>query len=87
MSALTDFQLDPVSERFFGEDCADEAPAPALSRGDLRAMRATFTMLGVFGLALLAFVIYARVIMPLPAELDGGRSLPVLPQATSETQP
>jgi hypothetical protein len=84
-NALTEYQLEPVAERFFGRSVddsvgvgVDDTRRPELPHGSKRAMRATFAMLGVFSLALVAFLIYARVIMPVPAELGGdyGFSLP-----------
>jgi hypothetical protein len=86
LPALTDYQLDPVAEGFFGrwgEEGEEPVRAPELSRGDRRAMRATFAIFGVFGIALIAFVIYARVIMPVPAELEGEHGLPAAPAATA----
>ena len=86
-TVLSEFQLDPVAERFFirsGEDGLEDTPAPALSHGNRRAMRATFAMLGVFSLALIGFVIYARVIMPVPAELGGDYGV-TLPEAALST--
>lgn len=75
---IADFQLDPVAERFFSQaNSEQEEPAlrPALlSPTQRRAMRATFAMLGVFALALTLFLVYARVIMPVPAELDADRT-------------
>jgi hypothetical protein len=76
---VTDFQLDPAAERFFSQPYPDHdepAQRPALlSPTQRRAMRATFAMLGVFALALTLFLVYARVIMPVPAELDADRTL------------
>jgi hypothetical protein len=73
-----DFQLDPAAERFFSQAPADYdelAQKPKrLARTQRRAMRATFAMLGVFAIALTAFLIYSRVIMPVPAELGADRS-------------
>jgi hypothetical protein len=70
---IADFQLDPAAERFFSQPAGDQdesALRPALlSRTQRRAMRATFAMLGVFAVALTAFLFYVRVIMPVPAEL------------------
>ena len=82
-----ELQLDPVAQGFFGRavdgDRADGTGAPELSRGDRRAMRVTLAMLGVFAIALIAFVIYARVIMPVPAEL-GDEPGPTLPAEPAE---
>lgn len=85
MPALTEFQLDPVAEGFFGrsgDEGAEELRAPELSRTERRAMRFTLAMLGLSGVGLLAFMIYARVIMPVPAEL-GGDQVPQPPAAAS----
>ena len=74
---VADFQLDPAAERFFSQPYAEqEEPAqrPALlSSTQRRAMRATFAMLGIFAVALTLFLVYARVIMPVPAELGADR--------------
>jgi len=81
-----DFQLDAAAEHFFSQapSAEDElAQKPArLPRTQRRAMRATFAMLGVFAVALTAFLIYSRVIMPVPAELGTDHS--DLPAETSE---
>jgi hypothetical protein len=86
-NALSDYQLDPVAEGFFGrsghEEGAEEHRVPELSRIERRAMRFTLAMLGLSGVALLAFVIYARVIMPVPAELGGDHA----PQPPAAAQP
>lgn len=93
---LADFQLDPVAERFFsqppgelrdaqdaGIDLAAESPhalGKGLSKTQLHAMRATFAMLAVFAVLLASFLVYSRVIMPVPVELAGERAVD-LPQA------
>lgn len=85
--ALSEFQLDPVAEGFFGrsgEEVVEDTHAPELPRGARRAMRATFAILGVFSLALIAFVIYARVIMPVPADLSGDFYGVTLPGAAQD---
>lgn len=78
-----DFQLDPAAERFFRSTPFDHdelgQKPKRLSRTQQRAMRATFAMLGVFAVALTAFLIYSRVIMPVPAELGADRSQLELP--------
>lgn len=73
-----DFQLEPAAERFFSQPPADPDDLPQkpkrLSRTQRRAMRATFALLGVFAVALTVFLIYSRVVMPVPAELGADRS-------------
>jgi hypothetical protein len=96
-SALTfdsaDLELEGVAARFFEQaphisNDFDERPAKPLSRTQRRAMGATFAMLGVFAVALTVFLIYSRVIMPLPAELAAERGLeeleePSVPEAAA----
>jgi hypothetical protein len=68
---IADFQLDPVAERFFSQAPHEHDDKPArLPRVQQHAMRATFAMLGVFVVALAGFLIYSRVIMPRPAQLQ-----------------
>ena len=71
----SDFQLDPVAQRFFDNPSPqalnDVEPPVPMSRAERGAMRATFAMLGLFAVAMTGFLIYARVIMPTPAELVG----------------
>jgi len=67
----SDFQLDAVAERFFDQSSHELDELVPMSHSERRAMRATFAMLGVFAVALTAFLIYSRVIMPTPAELAG----------------
>ncbi|HET8932930.1 MAG TPA: hypothetical protein VFN67_05805 [Polyangiales bacterium] len=75
---VADYQLDPAAERFFDQPCSEQdelAQRPAsLAPTQRRAMRATFAMLGVFAVALTLFLVYARVIMPVPADLDADRT-------------
>jgi hypothetical protein len=82
---LAEFQLDPVAERFFSQNTAEEVedpepPPAALSPTDRRAMRATFAMLAAFAVAMAGFLVYSRVIMPQPAELTGEHG-PVMDQS------
>lgn len=77
---VADFQLDPACERFFSQPYAEhDEPATSLPLSERRAMRATFAMLGVFAVALTLFLVYARVIMPVPAQLDADRTQLELP--------
>jgi len=91
---LADYQLDPVAERFFtqspeetspsGVDGARRAILEALSPTELRAMRATFAMLGIFAVALASFLVYSRVIMPVPVELASERGAEVVSVPATE---
>jgi hypothetical protein len=74
-----EFQLDPAYERFFSQPYAEHEEPAVLPPNERRAMRATFAMLGVFAVALTLFLVYARVIMPVPAQLDADRMQVELP--------
>lgn len=75
-----DFQLDPIAQRFFDQPSVELDELVPMSHVERRAMRATFVMLGVFAVALTAFLIYSRVIMPTPAELAGESLVAELPE-------
>jgi hypothetical protein len=75
---MTEVELDQLAQRFFEPEREAEQ---ARVRADRRALRAALAMLGLFGLGLAAFVIYARHVMPVPAEIGLERGIDLPPRA------
>jgi hypothetical protein len=81
--AADEYAIDLLAERFFSQD-ALYAPTLDLDdertrnvRSSKRAMHVTFVMLAVSALTLVAFLLYMRLIMPVPEELGRGGPLAV----------
>jgi len=85
---LSGEEADWLETQFFAQaalrphdlDWGEGAPMP---RGARRAMHATIGMLAIALIGFIAFMIYAHVIMPLPAPL--GTAEPVLPPSAADT--
>ena len=81
----SDTDVDRLTHSFFsrppGEnetEAWDELPPTPMALGARRAMFATLAMAGGFALLLGGYVVYQRVIMPVPVELGGGSGLPAI---------
>jgi hypothetical protein len=91
-SASDEYEIDALAERFFSQDALyppaldleDERTRSA--RSSKRAMHVTFVMLAVSALTLVAFLLYMRLIMPVPEELGQAGPLPA-PIAPNLYQP
>jgi hypothetical protein len=75
---VTEVELDVLAQRFFEPEREAER---ARAKADRRALRAVLAMLGLFGLGLAAFVLYARLVMPMPAEIGLERNIDLPPRA------
>jgi hypothetical protein len=82
---------EPLTTSFFSRPHADpleawdDAPLPGMEHGSRRAMYATLAIFGVSALVVGGYVAYARLVMPVPAEL--GRSSGLPPSVAIATAP
>ena len=86
---LTGEDSDWVETQFFAQTSLrhhdlDWGPVPPMPRAARAAMHATFGMLAVAVVGLIAFVIYSNLIMPAPEPL--GAAEPSLPPSAATTR-
>jgi hypothetical protein len=81
-AADSEREVDELAYQFFSQDSLhplemdlEQESALTLVPGSRRAMHVTLTMLAVSGAALAAFVVYTRVVMPVPVELGAGEAI------------
>jgi hypothetical protein len=80
----SDHDVDQLTRSFFSqppvesapESWDDELPPTPMTLDARRAMFATLAMAGGFALLLIGYLVYQRVIMPVPVELGGSAGLP-----------